>query len=205
MARFYSMSSFHEVRFPVDIAYGSVGGPEYSTDVIVTHGGYEKRNINWEASRNRYNVAYGVQSQSQLDVLVAFFRARKGKAYGFRFKDWGDYQALNQQIGVGDGDEVNFQLVRNYESGVNSESRMISKPVENTVSVYIDDVLQASGWTLEANTGIITFDTAPDVAAIIKADFEFDVPVRFDTDRLSVTLEDYGTYSLSEVLLVELR
>ena len=205
MARFYSMSSFHEVRFPVDIAYGSVGGPEYSTDVIVTHGGYEKRNINWEAPRNLYNVAYGVQSQSQLDVLVAFFRARKGKAYGFRFKDWGDYQALNQQIGVGDGDEVNFQLVRNYESGVNSESRMISKPVENTVSVYIDDVLQASGWTLEANTGIITFDTAPDVAAIIKADFEFDVPVRFDTDRLSVTLEDYGTYSLSEVLLVELR
>lgn len=205
MARFYSMSSFHEVRFPVDIAYGFVGGPEYSTDVIVTHGGYEKRNINWEAARNRYNVAYGVQSQSQLDVLVAFFRARKGKAYGFRFKDWGDYQALNQQIGVGDGDEVNFQLVRDYESGVNGESRTISKPVESTVSVYINDVLQASGWALEANTGIITFDTAPDVAAVIKADFEFDVPVRFDTDRLSVTLEDYGTYSLSEVLLVELR
>ncbi len=199
------MSSFHEVRFPIDIAYGSVGGPEYSTDVIVTHGGNEKRNINWEAARNRYNVAYGVQSQQQLAVLVAFFRARKGKAYGFRFKDWGDYQALNQEIGVGDGVEVSFQLVKTYESSVNSESRMISKPIGSTIIIYIDDVLQASGWTLDSSTGIITFDSAPDATAVIKADFEFDVPVRFDTDRLSVTLEDYGTYSLSEVLLVELR
>ena len=199
------MTNFHEVQFPSDIAYGSGGGPEYSTDIVVTHGGYEKRNVNWEDARARYNVAHAVKTKEQLAALIAFFRARQGRAYGFRFKDWADYNAQEQVIGTGDGSATTFQLVKNYVSGATTVSRDISKPVSDSVTIYLDEVAQASGWSVDVTTGIVTFDSAPSADVQITADFEFDVPVRFDTDRLSATLEDYGSYALAEVALVELR
>lgn len=199
------MTSFHEIRFPEDIAYGSDGGPEYSTDVTVTQGGHEKRNVNWDGARLRYNVAYGVQNQNQLNQLVAFFRARKGRAYGFRFKDWADYSASTEHIGVGDGSKTLFQLIKTYESGNEEEVRAITKPVDGTVKVYVDAQEQSSGLRINYSTGVLTFETAPEVDVAITADFEFDVPVRFDSDRLSAILEDFGTYAVRDVILLELR
>lgn len=197
--------SFVETQFPVDISYGSSGGPAYSTDVVVTQSGYEQRNINWEHARARYNVAHGVKTQSQLDTLIAFFRARKGRAHGFRFKDWADYQAVNQLLGEGDGAVTEFQLVKTYTSGAVSETRLIHKPVSGSVLVYIDSVLVTSGVSVDCNTGLITFTTAPADGAEIAADFEFDVPVRFATDTLDVRLENYGVFSWLEIPLVEVR
>ena len=97
------MTGFHEVRFPENIAYGATGGPEFATTVVVTGAGHEQRNIDWAEARGRWDVASGLKNQAQLDELIAFFRARKGKAYGFRFKDWTDYKATGQLIGTGDG------------------------------------------------------------------------------------------------------
>lgn len=197
--------SFAEVQFPTDIAYGSVGGPEFSTDVVVTHGGHEQRNSNWSQARIRYNVAYGVKNASQLAALIAFFRARKGQAEGFRFKDWTDYQAVAQPLGTGDGSETEFQLIKQYSSGAVTRTRTLTKPVTATVSVYLDAVLQESGYTLDSTTGIITFDSAPGGGVAVSADFEFDVPVRFATDRLSARLDDYGVYSAQDIPLIEVR
>lgn len=198
--------AFVEVAFPSDIAYGSSGGPEYSTDIVITHGGYEQRNINWAQSRAKYNVAHGIKTQAQLDTLIAFFRARKGRANGFRFKDWSDYRATAQAIGTGNGSNKIFQLVKTYTSGGITETRTITKPVSGTVTVYKNSVLQASGaYSIDTITGKITFVTAPANAAIITADFEFDVPVRFDTDRLSATLDSYGVNSWNDIPLVEVR
>ena len=198
--------AFVEVAFPSDIAYGSSGGPEYSTDIVITHGGYEQRNINWAQSRAKYNVAHGIKTQAQLDTLIAFFRARKGRANGFRFKDWSDYRATAQAIGTGNGSNKIFQLVKAYTSGGITETRTITKPVSGTVTVYKNSVLQASGaYSIDTITGKITFVTAPANAAIITADFEFDVPVRFDTDRLSATLDSYGVNSWNDIPLVEVR
>lgn len=95
--------AFHEIRFPDDISYGSNGGPEFSTDIIITQGGFEQRNSNWANARAKYNVAHGVKTETQLAELIAFFRARKGRAHGFRFKDWTDYQITGQVIGTGNG------------------------------------------------------------------------------------------------------
>jgi uncharacterized protein (TIGR02217 family) len=197
--------AFHEIQFPSDIAYGSSGGPEYSTDVIVMHSGYEQRNQNWEAARARYNVAHGVKTQAQLAALIAFFRARKGKTHGFRFKDWTDYQATGQQIGTGNGSATAFQLVKTYSSGAGSETRTILKPVSGTVKIYKNGVLQASGVSVDTVTGIVTFAAAPASGVAITADFEFDVPARFDTDRLSASLDQYGSYSWAHVPIVEIR
>lgn len=199
------MTSFHEVRFPEDISYGSSGGPEYFTDVIITSSGHEQRNINWSQARSSYNVAHGIKTQSQLDSLIAFFRARKGKAYGFRFKDWTDYSASGQIIGTGDGSTTTFQLVKTYTSGGQTETRNVYKPVDNSVVIYVDNVEQESGVSVNTTTGVVTFTSAPVAAAVIKADFEFDVPVRFDTDRLSASLDSYGVSSWLDIGLVEVR
>jgi len=198
--------SFVDVRFPADIAFGSMGGPQYSTDIVITQGGFEQRNANWAQARARYNVAHGVKTQAQLDALIAFFRARKGRAYAFRFKDWTDYKAIGETIGTGNGSLKIFQLSKAYESGGVTESRAITKPVSGTLNVYVNAVLQSVGaYSVAWNTGIITFVNAPASGHAVTADFEFDVPVRFDTDQLSAVLDSYGGRSWNDIPLVEVR
>lgn len=197
--------SFVEIQFPADISYGSSGGPTFSTDVIEAFSGFEQRNINWSASRARYNVAHGVKTQSQLEELIAFFRARQGKAIGFRFKDWTDYQAVAQNIGTGNGSQTVFQLTKKYTSSV-TVTRIIKKPVNNSaLKIYLNAVLQSSGYTVNYTTGAVTFTTAPGSGVAVTADFEFDVPVRFDTDQLDAAIDDFGTRSWSDIPLVEVR
>jgi uncharacterized protein (TIGR02217 family) len=199
--------SFVETQFPVDIAYGSSGGPEFSTDIVATQAGFEQRNSNWQQARARFNVAHGVKSQTQLDALIAFFRARKGKSEGFRFKDWTDFEIIGASIGTGDGVTQDFQLVKPYTSGAVTVNRTISKPVSGTVSVYVDSVLktETTDYTLDLTTGVISFVTPPGVGKVVSVDAEFDVPVRFDTDRLSARLDAYGSYSWLDIPLVEVR
>lgn len=198
--------AFIETRFPVDIAYGSTGGPEYSTDIVVTQGGFEQRNANWSQARARYNVAHGVKTQTQLNTLIAFFRARKGRADGFRFKDWTDYRVTGQLIGTGNGTAVAFSLCKTYSSGTSTEVRSITKPVAGTVNIYENSVLQSgSAYSVNTTTGVVTFVSAPANGVLVTADFEFDIPVRFDTDRLAATLDSYGSYSWNDIPLVEVR
>lgn len=196
--------SFHEIRFPTDISYGSSGGPEFSTDIVITNGGHEQRNANWAEARARYNVAQGVKTQAQLAGLIAFFRARSGRAYGFRFKDWADFSASNQNIGTGNAVKTQFQLIKKYDSSV-VVTRNIAKPVSGTVKIYKNAVLQTTGYSIDCTNGIVTFTSAPSIGVAVTADFEFDVPVRFDTDRLSAKLESYGVSSWSDIPLVEVR
>lgn len=197
--------AFVETRFPTDIAFGSAGGPEYSTDIVITQGGYEQRNVNWSQARARYNVAHGVKTQAQLDALIAFFRARKGRADGFRFKDWTDFQAAGQNIGTGNGSATVFQLKKLYTNGSVTETRLITKPVAGTIAVYKDGVLQSGTYTANTANGQITFSAAPANGVAITADFQFDVPARFDTDRLSATLDTYGSHSWQDIPIVEIR
>jgi len=198
--------AFVETRFPTDIAYGSAGGPEYFTDIVITHGGYEQRNANWSQARARYNVAHGVKTQVQLDALIAFFRARKGQADGFRFKDWSDYKVTGQVIGTGNGSNKIFYLVKTYVSGGITETRNVTKPVSGTVKLYLAGVLQSGGaYTLDTTTGKVEFVTAPGNTVSVTADFEFDVPVRFATDRLSASLDSYGSSSWQDIPIVEIR
>jgi uncharacterized protein (TIGR02217 family) len=199
------MSGFHEVRFPDNIAYGATGGPEFATTVVVTGAGHEQRNVNWAEARGRWDVGSGLKDQAQLDELIAFFRARKGRAYGFRFKDWTDYKATGQLLGTGDDAIETFQLVKRYPSGSVIEVRPVTKPVAGSVRIYKDSVEQLSGWSVDVTTGLITFTAAPMVGVQITADFEFDVPVRFDTDHMAVTIETFRLHRWQQIPILELR
>lgn len=197
--------TFHEVQFPPDIAYGATGGPEYLTSVVSMASGYEQRNANWSAARLKWNVASGLKHQAQLNTLIAFFRARKGKVYGFRFKDWTDYKATAQVLGAGDGATKAFQLVKSYTSGAGNETRTITKPVLGTVVPYLGSVKQTSGWSINTATGVLTFSIAPAQGVAVTADFEFDVPVRFDTDSMAVSIEQFDLHQWSDIPVIEIR
>jgi len=198
--------AFHEILFPTDISYGATGGPEYSTDVVITNSGGEARNQNWNLPRARYQVGHGVKSMDQLKKLIAFFRARKGRAFGFRFKDWADYIATGQAVGTGDGANTSWQLYKTYTDDAGyTEQRKITKPVNGTVKVYVDGVLQTTGYSVDYATGVLAFYVAPAAGAIITADFEFDIPARFDSDKMEVNIKDFNVYSWDSVEVVEIR
>jgi len=206
--------AFHEVRFPDDISRGARGGPERRTQIVELASGDEERNASWANSRRRYDVAYGIRRADDLAAVVAFFEARNGRLNGFRFKDWADWKsclpsgtpaATDQGIGTGDGATTDFQLVKTYASGSQTWTRAITKPVDGTVKVAIDGVEQTSGWSVDTTTGIVSFTTAPAAGAAITAGFAFDVPVRFDTDTLDVTLDIERLGSITSIPLLEIR
>ena len=206
--------AFHEVRFPDNISRGARGGPERRTQVVELASGDEERNASWANSRRHYDVAYGIRRADDLAAVVAFFEARNGRLHGFRFKDWADYKsslpsqaitATDQPIGTGTGSLQSFQLAKRYTSGAHSWLRTIAKPVVGTVRVALDMAEQLSGWTLDATTGVISFATAPAGGVIVRAGFEFDVPVRFDTDTLDVTLDFERLGSITSIPLLEIR
>jgi len=140
-----------------------------------------------------------------MDTLQAFFRSHYGKAYGFRFKDWSGYQAVGQNIGTGNGVLTSFQLTKTYTSGAYNYSREIKKPVSGTVKIYLNSVLQSSGYSVDYSTGLITFTVAPSTGVIVSADFEFDVPVRFDTDALAVRADGPGIFVWDGIPIMEIR
>jgi len=206
--------AFHEIRFPDNISRGARGGPERRTQIVELASGDEERNASWANSRRRYDAAYGVRRADDLATVVAFFESRNGRLYGFRWKDWGDYKsclpsgtpaATDQVIGTGDGTNTAFQLMKTYASGAQTWIRTITKPVTGTVAVAIDGIVQASGWTVEISTGLVTFATAPASGASVTTGFEFDVPIRFDTDRLDVTHDIERLGSITSIPLIEVR
>lgn len=197
--------AFHDVQFPPDIAIGAVGGPGYHTSVVTLASGREKRNVDWSDARCTWDVAHGLKTQEQLDRLLAFFRARQGKAHAFRFKDWSDFIMSRQPFATGDGATTAFALQKTYADSAGYQSmRRLTRPVPGSVRVWLDDVEQGTA-SVDHGTGIITFAAAPGTGASIEAQCQFDVPARFDTDQMQVTVEDYGTYSWGQIPVVEVK
>lgn len=205
--------SFHEIQFSTAIAFHSSGGPERKTEIVTLGSGFEERNAVWANSRRRYDVGYGVKTLDDLHAVIAFFEGRLARLYGFRLKDFADFkscapgaevQPTDQAIGTGDGVTVAFQLVKTYISGPSNWARVIKKPVTGTVRVALNGVEQLTGFTADTTTGIVTFETAPPDAAAITAGFEFDVPVRFDTDQLSINLSNFMAGEIPSIPLVEI-
>lgn len=208
--------SFHETRFPTDVSFGSTGGPERRTEVVTLRNGAEERNAVWAHSRRRYDAGLGVRSLDDMAAVLAFFEARMGRLYGFRWKDWADFKssipsaepgAQDQQIGVGDGASRSFALVKAYASGGVSYARPISKPVSGSVLVAVDGAALAEGvdWTVDLATGLVTLTTAPAAGAAVTAGFAFDVPVRFETDRIEANAASFSAGEIPSVPVVEVR
>jgi len=193
--------AFHEVVFPEDYSRGVVGGPEFRTTVVATGSGHEQRNADWATARGRWDLSRLLYDETARAETIAFFRARRGRAYGFLFKDWADFfvgmaydstdtlvHNGSQNFTTGDGVETEFQMVKIYDSGGHTERRKITRPKSATVKVYLDGVEQAqpADCTVDYGTGVITFNSAPGAGVQIGWSGEFYVPVRFETDYLAI-------------------
>lgn len=210
--------SFHEVRFPTAISRGAQGGPERRTDVVVLGSGFEERNTRWANSRRSYSAGYGIRSLDDLHAVIAFFEERRGKLYGFRWKDHADFKscppeqaasALDQTLGVGDGTRTTFQLVKSYGSSFAPYMRDIKKPVADRVLIAVDGTPQTRGthFDIDDATGLVTFlaGHVPAQEAVVAAGFEFDVPVRFDTDKLEINLQGFRHGAIPSIPIIEIR
>jgi uncharacterized protein (TIGR02217 family) len=208
--------NFHEIRFPSRLSFGSSGGPERRTEVVSLANGFEERNTPWANSRRRYDAGTGLRSLDELAALVAFFEARSGQLYGFRWKDWTDYKScrpsqeigpFDQEIGRGDGVQTVFALVKTYLSGPQSYVRPITKPVAGTVICGIagDQKVEGLEFSVAVETGLVTFVTPPDLGVQVSAGFEFDVPVRFDTDRIITSVSSFQAGEVPDVPVIEVR
>jgi uncharacterized protein (TIGR02217 family) len=207
---------FHEVRFPANLSFGSVGGPERRTEVVALSNGYEERNTPWAQSRRRYDAGVSLRSLDDIAVLIAFFEARRGQLYGFRWKDWSDFKSCapsgtpgfrDQEIAVADGVQRVFGLSKSYRSGGHVYVRPVAKPVEGSVLVGItgDEQVLGVDFELDVTTGEVRFAEPPDAGEVITAGFEFDVPVRFDTDIIQTSVASFHAGEVPEVPVVEIR
>jgi len=203
--------AFHEVSLPARLAFGSTGGVERRTDIVTLASGYERRSTPWAQGRRRYLIGAGLRSLDDMAALTAFFEARRGRLYGFRFRDFADFKscgpggivaATDQAIGAGDGLRRSFPLTKTY----GDQARDICKPVAGSVRVAVNGVEPSgSAWGVDTTTGLVTFGAAPLNGATITAGFHFDTPVRFDADRIEVTLESFGAGRIVAMPLIEVR
>lgn len=205
--------AFHETRLPARLAFGSTGGVERRTDVVTLGSGHERRSTPWAEGRRRYLIGAQLRSLDDMAALTAFFEARRGRLNGFRFKDFADFKScapretvspLDQVIGVGDGERTAFNLSKLYGEGEDAWARGISKPVEGSVRIAINGV-ETTAFEVDDTTGCVTLISPPVAGDGVTAGFEFDTPVRFDSDRIEVTLESFEAGRMAAMPLIEIR
>jgi uncharacterized protein (TIGR02217 family) len=206
------MQAFEDVLFPIELGQQASALAEFSTDIVATLAGQERRNSDWADARLSYDVGPGVRSEQELGTLLQFFRARRGPAVGFRFRDPFDHSsadmisppsASDQILGTGDGLQTIFNLIKTYGNGADAQVRRITRPVESSIQMAVNGVLSAA-WILSAG-GQIIFETAPPTGAIVTAGFVFDVPVRFAGDQIEMNRFTFGAGEMASVPLIEIK
>ena len=208
------MSAFHDVRFPLALGLGASGGPERRNEIVTLTSGREKRNQRQIHARRRYDAGTGIRSLADLETLMAFFQPRRGSLHAFRFRDpfhWkscpfaAGVAATDQMIGTGDGVATSFQLTKTYGSGAEAYQRPVTKPVVSTVLIALDGVSLTGGnaASVDGLTGIATLAAAPAPGTVVTAGFEFDVPVRFAMEQLTLSLAAFEAGQAPGIPLIE--
>lgn len=209
------MNGFHDVLFPLAVALGSTGGPERRTEIVALGSGREERNQRWAVSRRRYDAGTGVKTLDDLYAVVDFFEERRGQLYGFRFHDpldhkscapGQDHAGTDQLLGVGDGVETDFPLIKTYGDLFAPFKRPIMLPRGGEITVDVGGVARVPGADFTFADGVISFlpHAVPPLGAAVSAGYAFDVPVRFDTDRLSVSISQFRAGAIPSIPLVEI-
>ena len=204
------LASFHDVLFPPAVSFGATGGPERRNEIVALASGREKRNARLSLSRRRYDAGTGVRSLEDLHDVVAFFEARRGSLHAFRFRDPFDMKSCRPQatpsptdqvLGTGDGEMLRFALVKVYGEGEDAYRRPISRPRPESLRVAVGGV--EAGFTFDEERAEIVLASAPGAGVAVTAGYEFDVPVRFDAERIEVSLTSFRAGQIPTIPLVE--
>lgn len=208
------MAAFHDVQFPTGVSFGATGGPEWRNEIVPLTSGFEQRNARWAQSRRHYDAGTGLRSLADLEEVMAFFEARRGSLYGFRFRDPFDHascksgQAIapwDQELGTGDGRNVSFQLVKRY----GDYARPITRAQVSSVRVSVAGVEQTPvrDFVVQVDKGVVDFQPGkiPAAGAKVTAGFSFDVPARFDTDRLTISIKSFNAGDIPSIPIIEVK
>ncbi|SIN59622.1 TIGR02217 family protein [Parasphingorhabdus marina DSM 22363] len=203
------VQAFDDVEFPLSIGMGATVSTEFSTSIMTGLSGHESRNSEWADARIAFDAGPGIRSDAEIDQLLAFFRARRGAARAFRFRDPGDHSsadmtgvpaATDQLFGTGDGEQTRFALTKSYaQDGTDPQVRYITRPDPDSLIIAVDNV-ETDKWILR-ELGQVEFDDPPAAGLRVTAGFLFDVPVRFATDRLDIS---HATFQAGDVPVVPL-
>lgn len=216
MTEMPELAAFHDVRFPLDLAFGASGGPVRRTEIVALASGHEQRNQRWSRSRRRYDAGFAVRTIGQLQEILDFFEARGGRLHSFRFRDPLDGQSsplgspitpLDQLIGAGTGSRASYPLVKNLAGQASATGRPITKPVPGSVRVAVGGTERYAGthFSVDHLTGMVTFlaGNVPAAGARVTAGFAFDIPARFDTDEIRVSLIAFEAGEVPSIPIVE--
>lgn len=201
------MADFHNVRLPDDIERGAVGGPAFKTSRSDLASGQSTTVRHWLQPLGGWNIGYGIQSLTDLENVRAFFYARMGAGFGFRFKDWADFTISQQEIGTGDAAQTAFQMFRRYSDGSFVFDRTLTRLVSGTVRAWVNSVelFDPGGFSVDLDTGILTFVAAPPASELVEAACEFDVPVQFTDDQLNIDVQSFLNGSIPKIKLDIIR
>lgn len=184
----------------------------WNTSVVRVGGGAEQRNANYSDALRRYDVAMGIKTLSNWQTLEKFMNAVRGQLHGFRYLDRANYLASVEAFGTGTGAQTAFQLTKNDGNAANAYNREIYKPITGTIQIFDNAVLktETTHYTINYNTGVVTFVVAPTSGHTLTWSGQFHVPVRFETDFLpeyDVFLVDANGAGLAEgsVTMTEIR
>ena len=185
--------SFHDIRLPEAVEVGATGGPGWSTQIVTTAGGAERRNANWSQARRSYNLASGLRTRADMATLLAFWQPR-------------------QAIGTTNGSTASFQITKRYSSSGVNHDRIITRPVSGTVRCWQNGVERSLGggatqFAVNLATGVITLGAtlAATTGQAVEVSCEFDVPVRFDMDDMELELRTYAAQRWGNIRLIEIR
>jgi uncharacterized protein (TIGR02217 family) len=207
-----AMQAFDAVDFPLAIGREAMVATEFSTQIVSSPSGHEQRASEWAEARMRYDAGPGIRSEADVRTLADFFRARRGAARAFRFRDPFDASSAadgglpsagDQMLGVGDGVRRQFALVKRYGVGDAEQVRAIRLPVAGSVRVSVDGLETAA--FVVTGEGEVLLDAAPAAGVAVRAGFLFDVPVRFAEDRLEASRATFLAGEIMSVPLVEVR
>lgn len=215
------MTRFVDAYLPSCVAgYPVYASPRFSTDIVTVDSGREQANQRWQHPLHRYQLPEAVRSMETFNAIRAHWLVMAGPAKLWPFRDPFDFasvdldrpaaipaiSATDQQIGVGDGLQVEFQITKTYTSGTEEYERQIYLPVVSSVLVAVDGTPTVSGWSVDRETGVITFDTAPGNGDVITCGYLFDVSVRFESDdTFDAIAASYGVGGFADITLLETR
>jgi uncharacterized protein (TIGR02217 family) len=184
--------------------YGASFSINYLTDIIANQRGDEQRRAVFSQPVVKANVGTRL-NQAECDYIRTFFDAAQGQKNEFEFLDWTDYQVRDAGLGTGNGTSQQWQLVKYYTVDTVTVTRPIYRPIEGSLQVYVDDVLQESGWSCDYTTGILTTT----LSGNITVSFDFGIPARFEQDNLQIEFDAYSAtdkiFILQDLRISEVR
>lgn len=198
-------NEFLDARLELHKNYGATFGPRYSTAVSTQSDGKEYRRALWDQPLIYATIGDRQVDSADLSYLLQFHEQSMGAFRGFRLRDWTDYRVVEGQGSLWGNGQGAFQMYKKYSFGGVETYRPLTKIVAGTTKLFANGVEQGGGWSVDNGTGVISTG----IGGTLTFTCEFDVPVRFEQDKIDFTfLADNGTekiFQLAPVNCTEIR